>query len=185
MRRESHSGPFSRHASLFVSALPEEGKAKFRSEQAAKRIQSQFAQLVSGFILEHTNAVYLLEDDLASPSVVEAAKGNGHRVKRLTVYVDDSTVAAELNARRELIKLKYLEQFSIKLTSFDIRISKGKYRDRHPYAEVSDSASPKVAELPESVRASIEEAVSSIEDEKLRASFERAMAANARKQQKD
>ena len=56
----------------------------------------------------------------------------------LVVYVDNSLVAAELNARRELIRLKYREQFKAVIDIFEIRISRGAYKNKYPFRELRD-----------------------------------------------
>ena len=65
-----------------------------RYKQALETVYKNQAPL----FLAHTNNVYILKKD---------------GVKTLIVYVDDSIFAAELNAQRELIRLKLLASSSI------------------------------------------------------------------------
>lgn len=68
--------------------------------------------------LDHTNAVYLMRKD---------------DVRTLIVYVDESIFAADLNAQRELFKLKFLDRFNEQIEVFEIHISRGSYKNQHPY----------------------------------------------------
>ena len=65
----------------------------------------------SSLFLQHTNNVYIVNKD---------------GVKTLIVYVDESIFAAELNAQRELIKLKLLQLFGEEVEDFNIYISRKK-----------------------------------------------------------
>ena len=51
------------------------------------------------------------------------------------MYVEDSLIAAEVDARREMIKLKFLELFGEEIDEFRIRVSRGKYKLSHPTAK--------------------------------------------------
>ncbi len=81
--------------------------------------------------LDHTNSVY----------IVREGEGDDER-KVLIVYVDESIFAAELNARREMIKLKLLERFGEEISEFRILISRGKYKENHPYREKAPEYAP-------------------------------------------
>ena len=134
------------------------------------KTHAQFAELVDPFILKHTNSVYLLKSQ-----AVEGAYD-------LVVYLDNSTCAAELNARRELLRFEYLDRFNTTIDVFEIRISRGPYRDKHPFAKsLSSDTQPKERSLSEEETARIEEMTSAIEDPRLRASFQRAMTAQKRR----
>ena len=104
------------------------------------------------------------------------------RDRKLVVYVDDSLFAAELNAQRELIKLRLLELFGEEIDDFQIRVSRWKkYRRVHPYldedrrefAEKSPSIPLDAAE-----KSYVCDVSSKIEDERLRKTFEKAMTAD-------
>ena len=126
--------------------------------------------LPNSWILKHTNSVYLLKSQ-AVPGAYD-----------LVVYLDNSTCAAELNARRELLRFEYLDRFNTTIDVFEIRISRGPYRDKHPFAErLSSDTQPKERSLSEEETARIEEMTSAIEDPRLRASFQRAMTAQKRR----
>ncbi len=155
----------------FLACMPEEVRSRVLIERRIEKVHSQFAEVVDPFILRHVNSVYLLKS--------KSMEG----MFDLVVYLDNSTCAAELNARRELIRLKYREMFDTLIDVFEIRISKGRYRESHPFCDgpaerdpsdvVSDDADPAQA-------ARIDELTSTIEDPALRNSFRRAMAANKR-----
>jgi len=86
--------------------------------QRASQVREMWAACVQDVILEHTNAVYIV---------------NGEEGKSLIVYVDDSICASELNARRELIKLKLLQDFNEDIDQMKIYISRGSYKKNHPF----------------------------------------------------
>lgn len=162
--------PVSSSLSSFASSMPEEVKKRVLVQRKIEKTHAQFAKLVDPFILKHTNSVYLLKSQ-----AVEGAYD-------LVVYLDNSTCAAELNARRELLRFEYLDRFNTTIDVFEIRISRGPYKEKHPFAEPSGSdAQPKVRDLSEEESSRIEEMTSSIEDPRLRASFQRAMAAQKRR----
>ena len=52
--------------------------------------------------------------------------------------MEDSLIAAEVDARREMIKLKFLELFGEEIDEFRIRVSRGKYKLSHPYREEAE-----------------------------------------------
>ena len=97
----------------------------------------------------------------------------------LIVYVEDSLIAAEVDARREMIKLKFLELFGEEIDEFRIRVSRGKYKLSHPYREEAEKTAaqekaPRVA-LSEARIAQIDEELSTIPDKKVREALKRAM----------
>ena len=118
-------------------------------------------------VLDHTNSVYILMKE---------------GVKTLIVYVDDSIFAAELNAQRELIRLKLLELFGEEVEQFDIHVSRGNYKQNHPYLveneEEDNRTSIEFVALDEEELKCVSETSSVIEDEKVRKALESAMQAN-------
>ena len=137
-----------------------------RIAQRAARVHEIWAGCVQGFILEHTNAVYILNEEEG---------------KTLIVYVDDSVCASELNARRELIKLKLLQDFNEDIEQMRICISRGRYKKNHPFQTndgqtVQDSAP--AAPLNKEELQKIKETASLIEDPLLREKFLCAMVAD-------
>lgn len=117
--------------------------------------------------LDHTNSVY----------IVREGEGDEER-KVLIVYVDDSIFAAELNARREMIKLKLLERFGEQVSEFRILISRGKYKDNHPFRDpaptVGVSTPPRRPLSPEETDRLRAEAAK-IGDERMREALLKAM----------
>lgn len=208
-RSQNHRRSLSSFSSFYLEwqdQLPDDVKAKFSRKRAIGRIYSQFSQLVNDFILEHVNAVYLLspeppaDKDASSDEQKETrAKGALEPYKkRLIVYVDNSLVAAELDAQKELIRLKYLSEFNIELVEFSVGLSKGRYRVSHPYKDGSLSPtsgtqqSGKCSEkeivsretLTPSECEHIDALVEKVEDPRLKKSFERAMAATFNRKRK-
>ena len=160
------SGPL--HA--FADSMPEEMKRRVLVQRKIQKTHEQFAELVDPFILKHTNSVYLLKSQ---------SKPNAYD---LVVYLDNSTCAAELNARRELLRFEYLDRFQTVIDVFEIRISRGAYKEKHPFSEMESAASePCARELTEQETARIDELTAGIEDPRLRASFQRAMTAQKRR----
>lgn len=146
-------------------------------------------------ILDHTNAVYIIRrtvedyensrgrlphtpqnaiDDRKDAS----ATGVG---KQLIVYVDDSMVASELNARRELIKMQFAARYREVLDEFKIFISRGQYKNNHPFkSRPKPSYESKVESVPLTPEelAWVHDQVQVIQDPRLRANFEKAMIAD-------
>jgi len=89
-----------------------------------KQVKEMWAAVVEDIFLDHTNSVYIINDEV---------KGKEVKVKKLIVYVDDSIISAELNARRELIKLKFKEKFQEDIEEFEIHISHWKTKNNYLY----------------------------------------------------
>lgn len=178
--------PVSYSFNAFYNNMPEEVKRRVLINRRIQRIHDQFSQVVDPFILEHTNSVYLLrhKDTLGdSQANKEASKTKSDsKVFDLVVYVDNSLVAAELNARRELIRLKYREQFKVSIDVFEIRISRGPYKDKYPFKDqdVIPQASTQGRELSEEETAHISELVEDISDKRIKESFIKAITAQKR-----
>ena len=119
----------------------------------------------SSLFLQHTNNVYIVNKD---------------GLKTLIVYVDESIFAAELNAQRELIKLKLLQLFGEEVEDFNIYISRGQYKNHHPY-ELDQSEKQTCAyqavPLSESEQEYVKKTTETIESQPLKNSFEKAMTA--------
>ena len=105
----------SNYITAFFNQLPDEQKKRALIDRKIKQVHAQFAACVDEFILEHINSVYMTKEEIPDSGDVSRET---HQI--LTVYVDNSLVAAELNAQRELIILKYREQFDVKVDRFDI-----------------------------------------------------------------
>lgn len=227
--KRSRLGSFSSYLSEWSRGLSEEEQGMLKRDRAVRRIQDQFATLVSPYVLEHVNAVYLLSPEASSmrsnaegvsrgtayaplslePEGASASdSGTGKRPdplgskgkpstdspslkrKKLVVYVDSSLVSAELNAQRELVRLRYLTDFSVELVGFDIKLSRGGYLNKHPYRDRKDAKSePKASVSRETLSVEdlsyIDKVSSSIEDERLREAFKKAMTASFIKNRKN
>lgn len=166
----------SSYMNAFIDHLPQDQKKKVLVERKVKQVYEQFSACVDPFIAEHVNSVYLVKDE--EPSLHEDKDVSRETSLRLTVYVDNSIVAAELNARRELVVLKYRELFNIKLDKLEIKISRGAYRENYPLREKNDEADQKIFhELTPEEEAAIELQTASISDEDIKASFQRVLKA--------
>ena len=156
----------------------------------AQKVRSMWETLMKlggdDYILAHTNNVFILQaGDARTPRRDHddrkdaGATGTG---KQLVVYVDESIVAAELNARRELVKLQFFEQFGEVIDEFKILISRGQYKTHHPF--VAQEEPPSYVEsaqpvpLDDAERATVAAQLAGIEDELLRKAVARAMVAD-------
>ena len=130
----------------------------------ANQVKQMWRGMVDQVFLDHTNAVYIIREDDR---------------KILIVYVDESIFAAELNARREMIKLKFLERFNERIDEFRILISRGRYKENHPFREEEpepfyvDDVRP--VPLSSEKLMEIDEGIADIPDENLRKALKKAM----------
>ena len=164
----------SNYMNTFFNQLPDEQKKRALIDRKIKQVHAQFAVCVDEFILEHINSVYMTKEEIPDSKDVSRET---HQI--LTVYVDNSLVAAELNAQRELIILKYREQFDVKVDRFDIKISRGAYRENYPFKKPQYQKNlPTPHKLTAGEEQEIETCVSGIEDKDIRESFRRVLKAS-------
>lgn len=171
---------------ILVSMGGDPGQARKAARGA--QVRSMWRNLMThnhdAFILEHTNNVYIVHADGKPHPEGKRFHGDGKdasstgRGKQLIVYVDDSVVAAELNARRELIKLQFLEHYHEDIDEFKILISRGRYKKIHPFVEEKgpsyhEGAQP--APLTEEQRALISQQTAKTDNPKVARALERAM----------
>ena len=156
----------------------------------AGRVRRMWEELMraSGdeYILEHTNNVFILDgEDVRAPRRDHddrkdaGATGTG---KQLLAYVDESIVAAELNARRELVKLQFFERFGEEIDEFKIFISRGQYKSFHPFVrqEQAPSYEERATPVPlsDDELVAISEQTAGIDNAHLRKAVQRAMVAD-------
>lgn len=167
----------SRHASrghsedlpdVLTRALSELGLEadRLRIQRRTAQVHAMWEDIVDEPIVLHTNSVAIVRKD---------------GVKKLSVYVDESMYAAELNARRELIKLQFLRRYGEDIAEFNIRISRGAYKKNHPFAKKKDhSYEEKATPLPLDTQqtASLSAALARVENPELRARLEKAAVAD-------
>ncbi len=144
-----------------------------RINRRAHQVRDRFRQALesvygdaAALFLAHTNNVYIMDKD---------------GVRTLIVYVDESIYAADLNAQRELIRLKLLELCEEAVEEFEIYVSRGNYKANHPYLTASEEESePAVASVPldPNEKSFVSDTVSVIDDEGLRKAVENAMTAD-------
>lgn len=142
-----------------ISGDSEYAKKAYRASQ----VRAMWAACVDKPFLDHTNSVYILNE-----------AGN----KTLIVYVDESIFAAELNARRELIKLKLLQEFGEDIQEFKILISRNTYKKNYPFKKEQDILSLNNIEpipLSKKEKEKVNEIVCVVEDEKLRENLKKAI----------
>lgn len=143
----------------------------------------------AAYILDKTNSVYIIRkkrkdeqpDTGVARETLRRNSANGDiDEKMLIVYVEDSLTAAEVDARREMIRLKLFELFGENVGSFWIRVSRSRYKLFHPYREEKQEDAPAAesltrAPLTDKQRAVIEEKLSAVSDERVRKSLKRAV----------
>ena len=118
----------------------------------------------SAVFLQHTNAVYITKQD---------------ELVKLIVYVDESIFAADLNAQREMVKGWINSTFNEHIDEFEIHISRGNYRNFHPFESSIEEQGPiTVRELQEDEKNRIDEVCEHVENAKVRTSLKKAMTAD-------
>ena len=158
----------------------DEARINMRVRQVLDRyrraIESIYPAATARLHLAHTNKVIVKD--------VRTVGRNGESVKvrTLIVYVDESMYAAELNAQRELIKLRLLELFREEIEEFSIRISgKTQYKKEHPYLDSdsteTDEKSPSIP-LNDDEKEFVSRTVGVVQDIKIQKSLEKAMTAD-------
>lgn len=205
--RNQRIRPLSQSVSSVLGAMPEEVKKRVLINRRIQKVHEQFAAVVDPFILEHTNSVYLLKQkdplqknvsrenipENSNPSPADkdgnsdsAAHSSSEQnfsqsIYDLVVYVDNSLCAAELNARRELIRLKYREQFNTIIDVFEIRISRGSYKEKYPFRESLEATQQiQPRELTPEDLSQIDEMTHALPEGKVKDSFMQAMKAQKR-----
>lgn len=130
------------------------------------KVRSIWASCVEEIILDHTNAVYIFKEE---------------EKKIMVVYVDESIFAAELNSRRELIKLKIKTEHNEDIDDFRILISRGNYKKNYPFKANEDPCSmfEKVSTpLSDAEKKQIESMSLRIENDRLQRKFKQAATQN-------
>lgn len=145
-----------------VSGIPGLDLAEIKKARRVEAVRNMWRGLVSQIFLDHTNSVFVFDKD-------------GRR--EMHVYVDDSLFAAELNAQREIIKWRCLEEYGENIDDFFIHVSRGAYKDQHPFAGSQEASEERIPVMPlsDDDSAMVEGVCASIEDEKLRKAFKAAM----------
>ena len=147
----------------------EQARINLRANQVRERYKAALQVVyreTAPLFLAHTNNVYIMNKD---------------GVRTLIVYVDESIYAAELNAQRELIKLHLLQLFGEDVESFEIHVSRGKYKQNHPYlTESEENVAENTSAIPlsDDEKAYVSDTVSVIEDDYLRETIRKAMTAD-------
>lgn len=169
-----------------MGGSPGEAAKAARADEVRRMWKDIMLRGGDDYILAHTNNVFILkEGDARTPRRDHddrkdaGARGVG---KQLVAYVDESIVAAELNARRELVKLQFFELFGEEIDEFKIIISRGQYKAHHPFAKQEQTPSYVEAATPvpldEAERATVSAQLAGIGDDHLRRAVERAMIAD-------
>ena len=149
----------------------EKYKESYALNKRIEQIYQQYEKVIihvfkesSSLILEHTNNIYLINDN---------------DEKNLTVYVDDSLFVTELNAYREIIKIVYLKLFNEEINNFYIKTSKyKKFRQHHIYKNRTQNEIIPTIPLDNKEIEYVEAVVKKIKDEKLRKTVKKAMISN-------
>ena len=138
---------------------------QIRKAIRAGEVRRIWEELVEDYILEHTNGVYILNED-------------DKRIMK--VYVDESIYASELNNRRELIQLLCNERFGEVIDEFQIFISYGNMKKVYPFKKEGEEEADKLPAVPLSAqeKEEVEQYSSVIKNERLREKFKKAMTAD-------
>ncbi|MBQ9068420.1 MAG: DUF721 domain-containing protein [Eggerthellaceae bacterium] len=148
-----------------INNMSPEAAFEVRKALRTSKIKTMWKELVEEAILEHTNGVYVIneEDRLI-----------------MHVYVDESIYAAELNNRRELLLLICHQKYGEAIEELHIHLSYGLMKQRYPFkdkpAEKQDAKPP--IPLSAEEREEIKQLVSVVEKESLRVKLEKAMIAD-------
>lgn len=180
----------SSYMNIFLNNLPEEQKRKALIERKVKQVYRQFSACIDPFIADHVNSVYLVKEAVGSKGKKAKESEEVRDVSRetllkLTVYVDNSLVAAELNAQRELVILKFREQFDVEIDEFDIKISRGAYRENYPLRAKKEESACDAHQLTPEEETAIEQQTAQISDPEIKASFQRVLKATKEHPLKD
>ena len=158
--------------------------AEARINMRVKEVLERYRQAIESVYPERTASLHLAHTNKVIVKDVRSVgrDGSSIKVRTLIVYVDESLFAAELNAQRELIKLRLLELFGEDIEEFDIRISgKREYKREHPYVD-DNSEFPQRNEtsipLTSDEKQFVNRTAGIIEDESVRKSLEKAMTAD-------
>ena len=145
-----------------VSDIPGVDMGALRRAQRAKTVRSMWTKLVDPLFLDHTNNVFVFEEE---------------GVTQMHVYVDESIYAAELNNQRELIKWRCRQEFGEAIDEFHIHISRGKYKDNHPFVQQQENAVDSNDPIPLDAQelAMVDKTCEGIPEGPLRTSFRNAM----------
>lgn len=167
----SRMGKLDHALNSLLGEVEQESGGTLRKQTRALEVRDRYREVIKSsypttfqMVLDHTNSVYILKKDDENT---------------LIVYVDESIFAAELNAQRELMKLKFKEMFGEQIGQFDIYVSRGKYKKQHPFARSEeDEELPEKTPLTNDERKIVEELSEMVEDDRVRIALERAMTAN-------
>lgn len=145
-----------------LARIPGIDLGELRKAQRVGNVRKMWVGLVDQIFLDHTNNVFVFKKD--------------GRVE-MHVYVDESIYAAELNNRRELIKWRCLEEYGEAIDDFHIHISRGKYKNHHPFRKREDNDPDQREPIPLDSKEmeTVDEACGKITDQRLRECFKKAM----------
>lgn len=161
--------------------------ASYRSSfEKAVRAVWRHDPFAADYVLAHVNGFYIHKDDTPRKS---AFRSRDHIL--CTIYADDGTIRSDIDARQELLRLA-LARENIHYDELRILPSKFDMRTRRPYPEavrrierVMRGELPEGGVRPEDARpeppsaATVEDAVSRVEDPRLAGRLREAMTAAA------
>ena len=137
-----------------------------KKNQRIAQVKEIWKSVASPYILKHTNNVLIINDKKLG--------------KKLIVYVDNSLIATEINARRELIRLKILQDFNEVIESFEIHVSYGSYKSNYIFndEEIKPYEDYKKEVISDNVAIRIESKINELEDNQLKEAINRAFKQN-------
>jgi len=156
-----------------LAHIDQDSAGEIRKAQRAARVKDMWADLVDQSILDHTNGVYIFQDEPHGEGVQESKRV-------LQVYVDEAIYASELNAQRELIRWKLQEKFGEEVDEFRISVSRSRYRNYYPFKEQESTENQFNHELNQDDIKHIDELCEGIENARIQRAFREAMMSNLR-----
>ena len=145
---------------------------EIRKQIRAAQVEEAYQQAVQDvfknaapLVLKHTNAVYCFEE-----------KG----VRQFVVYADDSSIRSSLDARQGLLEIALFKK-GIHFSQFKALASQKSIKKRHPFEKYTACPrKPALSDLTDEELHSVEEFVSSVEDEGVREALKQAVISDLR-----
>ena len=165
-QKRSKALSLSNLSSSALKSIGVDNNELIRKNRRIAQVKEIWKFVASPYILKHTNNVIIIND-----------KKSG---KKLIVYVDNSLVATEINARRELIRLKILQEFNEVINSFEIHVSYGRYKNNYIFQdeEVKPYEDYKKEVISKDAAIRIESKINELENIELKKAINRAFNEN-------
>ncbi len=145
----------------------EDVKNSVQYQRRAAQVRHMWQSVVDDYLCRHTNAVYIKQEG---------------DLRELIVYVDESMIAAELQAQQELITFRLLKHHNEHIDRCKFLVSRGRYKEYYPFTKSTEVQKTKdrITPVPPTVEQMqwISQGLHTIEDPILRSSLEKAITTN-------